>query len=414
MNSRALIVSLSLLFPIYLSSESVLTFEEAVAKTVELSPNLRIAALDIREKAGTQLQSLLYPNPIAAYSVENVFGNKNWHGWNAAESRYELAQLIETGGKRRFRQQRATFQYLASLAGLEAEQLSVLNRLLKAFVAVCAAQENVDLRQRQVTVAEDVEKAVAAKVQAGKSAKMQQNKAIVALANAKIALRRSKAAFLKNKERLSVLWGSSCADFDKVDFPFYDVEAPPSFESCLADVKNNPVLVRASAQHDAARQNVCFEKAQRVPDLTLTIGYKILNDTGNRGFILGASFPIPIFNRNQGNIYTAKARALKAEEQYHLLEFTLINTFSLNYKDWVRAYKEVMQMRTTVLKTALESFELARMGYMEGKFEYLEMLDAQKTLFEVREGYIQALLEFHQSLADIEYLTITQPQEDTP
>lgn len=411
MNSRALLITLCLLFPVYISSESVLTFEEAVAKTVELSPNLRIAALDIREKAGTQFQTLLYPNPVAAYSVENVFGNKNWHGWNAAESRYELAQLIETGGKRSFRQQRASFQYIASLAGLEVEQLSVLNRLLKAFVAVCAAQENVDLKMRQVKVARDVESAVTAKVEAGKSAKMQQNKAIVALANARIALRRARAAFLKNKERLSVLWGSTCPDFDKVDFPFYDVEAPPSFEACLADVKNNPVLVRASAQHDAARQNVCFERAQRVPDLTLTIGYKTLNDTGNRGFIFGASFPLPIFNRNQGNVYTAKAQALKAEEQYRLLEFTLVNIFSLNYKDWVRAYKEVMQMRTTVLKTALESFELARMGYMEGKFEYLDMLDAQKTLFEVREGYIQALLEFHQSLADIEYLT-TQSQED--
>ena len=82
----------------------------------------------------------------------------------------------------------------------------------------------------------------------------------------------------------------------------------------------------------------------------------------------------------------------------------LENKLAISHKELVRSYNEAEKIRSTVLKSAVQSFELAKEGYKEGKFEYLDMLDSQKTLFEVRERYIQALLNYHQSRADIEYL----------
>lgn len=55
-------------------------------------------------------------------------------------------------------------------------------------------------------------------------------------------------------------------------------------------------------EHLAAHQNLNLEKSLAIPDVTVTLGYKTLQDTGNKGMILGASIPIPLFNQNQGNI----------------------------------------------------------------------------------------------------------------
>lgn len=401
----ALICTIFLLcFPCEIFCEITLSFDEAVSKTLSLSPRLRIAGSEINEKAGAQVQSSLLPNPVAAYSVENVLGNKNWQGWESAESRYEVGQLIELGGKRGFRYQTAKFQYYASQAGFEAKQLSVLNRLLKLFTSVVASQENLQLALDQTKIAEEVYKTVSAKVEAGKVSLIQQNKAEIALSTAQINLEKARADFFKNRERLSILWGSSCPDFERAVFPFYEIDLPKPIEKCLSDLRENPELLRSQMEHLAAHQNLNLEKSLAIPDVTVTLGYKTLQDTGNKGMILGASIPIPLFNQNQGNIQKARAQTVRTHDQYIELELALENKLSIAHRELARAYVEAEKIRSTVLKAAVQSFELAQEGYKEGKFEYLDMLDSQKTLFEVRERYIQALLNYHQSIADIEYL----------
>lgn len=391
-------------FPLF--SEVILTFEDAVYKTLALSPRLKIAGSEIDEKAGLTTQSGLYPNPVFGYSVENVFGNKNWHDFNAAESRYELLQLIELGGKRGYRYQTAKFQYYAAEANFDVKQLYILNKLLKQFSLVAALEENLKATLNQKEIANEVYQTVKAKVDAGKVSIIQQNKAIIELGNAKINLQNAYEDLAKAKLRLSNLWGSTCPDFDYVNFPFYEVNAPNSLDLCLFNLRNNPELLRSQMEYLAAAQNLKFEKSRAIPDVTVTVGVKTLRDTGNRGLIIGASIPIPVFNQNQGNIRQARAESLKTMEIYREREIALENKLIASHRDLSKAFQEIEKIESTVLKAALHSFELAKEGYREGKFEYLDMLDSQKTLFEVRLKYIQALLNYHQSLADIEYLNI--------
>ena len=405
--SYAILLSTACVFA-FLSPNKVwsenLSFDQAVAKTLSYSPKLRIADSEINEAAGLKTQSALLPNPVAGWSVENVFGNKDWRGWGAAESRYEIGQLIELGGKRGFRMQTAKFQFFAAQAGFEAKQLALLNRLLKLFTLVIAAQENLDITWDQTKIADEVYKTVVAKVEAGKVSLIQQNKAEIALSTAQINLDKARAEFIKSKERLSILWGAMCPDFDRAYYPFYEIDIPTPLEKCLCDLRENPQLLQSQMDYAAAHHNLNLQNSQAIPDVTVSLGYKTLQDTGNKGMIIGASIPIPIFNQNQGNIQKARAQRAKAQDQYIDLELALENKLSISHTELMRAYKEAEKIRTTVLKSAVQSFELAKEGYKEGKFEYLDMLDSQKTLFEVKERYIQALLNYHQSRADIEYL----------
>lgn len=393
----------SLFNPLF--SESILTFDEAVFKVLNYSPKLKVVENEVQEMNGLRIQSSYLPNPLAGYSVENIFGNKNWQGFDAAESRYEIAQLVELGGKRAFRYQTAKLQYFAVQVGFKAKQIFILNQLLKLFITVVANQESIELAKSQMQIANEVFQAVSAKVEAGKVSLLQQNKAKIALTSAQLNLQKTLVDFLKNKERLAYFWGSTCPDFDKIAFPFYNIDQPHVFENYLTQLKSNPELYRSHIEHLAAHQNLNLQKSIAIPDITISLGYKTLQDTGHKGLMLGASIPIPLFNRNQGNIEKAKAQTRKTYSQYKDLELSLENKLSLAHKELIRTYQEVEMIQTTMLKAASQSFELAKEGYQEGKFEYLEMLDSQKTLFEVRENYIQSLLNYHKSVADIEYLS---------
>lgn len=383
-----------------------LTFEEAKEWMFANSPELAMAADATGAKEGLRRQTKLFPNPVLAYSAENVFGNKNWHDWNAAESRYELDQLIELGGKRGYRYTAAQYQLFASQANFDAVRQRLLNQLLKIYTEVAAAQEQVELAEEQTQIAEEVYRTVKTKVEAGKVSLIQQNKAEIALATAVIALEKARVDFASRKERLAFLWGESCPDFERVEFPFYEVSPFATLEQCIECLENHPDLLSAYFEYLTAEQNLHYEKAGAIPDLTLTVGYKTLQDTGNKGMIVGASLPLPIANRNQGNVQRAQYDMQKTQDGYIQQQLILENRLSLAHKELTRAYKEAELLRTTVLATAQKSFDYAKEGYMEGKFEYLDMLDSQKTLFEVKERYIQALLNYHKSRADIEYPTV--------
>lgn len=380
-----------------------LSFEDAARRALYHSPKLRASNDEVGAQSGLELQSKLLPNPIFAYSVENVFGNKNWHDWNAAESRYEVAQLIELGGKRKYRASAAGYRLFASEAGYEAKKLLILNTVMKIFVETAGLQEQLKVASDQLEVAEEVYKVVAAKVEAGRVSLLQLNKADIARATARIELDKAIVDFEKAKERLAIVWGASCADFDFVLFPFYTLDDPAPFEYCLYDLNNNPELVQLAYEHLSAQYSLNLEKAEAIPDLTVTVGYKTQRDTGDKGLILGASLPINVFNRNEGNIQKATFEVQKTRELYRELQLALENKISAAHRDLERTHREAVQYESKVLKAAVQSFEFAQEGYREGKFEYLDMLDSQRTLFEVREKYIQALVNYHKSKADLLY-----------
>lgn len=385
------------------ADERVLTFDEAVARTLCGSPEINVAEDGVGEQQGLRRQYGLYPNPIFSYSVENIWGNKDWRGWESAESRFELGQFIELGGKRKYRNRFGDYQVSAAEADYEAHKISVLNQLLKAFTDVAGYQELLDLALEQTETAESIHGATCDQVDAGKVSPIQQNKTAIGLATAKIDVEKAAVNFEKAKERLSLIWGEACPDFDMVDWDFYELEEPQPLEQCISLCADHPELMRAYFEYLSSRQNLKLEKAGAIPDITVVVGCKTLHESHQTGMILGAAIPIPVFNLNQGNVQKARFESQRILEEYRTVQILLENKLSIAYKELMRTYKETEQIRSTILKNAQESFECVLEGYTEGKFEYLDLLDAQSTLFYVKERYIEALINYHKNSADIKY-----------
>lgn len=388
------------------SDDNVLTWEVAASRALNDSYDLRMDYTQIEEKEGEEIQAGLFDNPIFSYSVENVFGNKRWRGWRSAESRYELAQPIVIGGRRGHSTKAAEYRICASIQGFEASQLAVLNRLSKAFLMVTAMQEYLELAEFQQGIAEKILDVVSYKLDAGKVSPIEHSKAALQLANADLAYEKAYVDFEIAKENLAVLFSSACPDFDWVAYPFFEISSPCSLEECLHEIGMHPALLRAEYEQLASEEELLAEKSSRVPDVIVSVGVKTVQNTNERGMTLGAMFPLPIFNRNQGNIQRVTAEIRRMTDQIDAVQLRLENRLSTIYKELIRSHDQAVKFKTNVLQMAKSSFEFAKSGYEEGKFEYLDLLDATRTLFETQSRYIDVLLEYHTKCADLEYLTL--------
>lgn len=94
----------------------------------------------------------------------------------------------------------------------------------------------------------------------------------------------------------------------------------------------------------------------------------------------------------------------KTREQYKAAKLKRTAVLAEAFNHLTGTYDEVVTIQNDVLTNAQRAFETTYQGYEEGKFDYLYVLDTQRTLFKTQAQYIDALETYHKKLAQIERL----------
>lgn len=214
------------------------------------------------------------------------------------------------------------------------------------------------------------------------------------------ALRLQSQSRLLAQRRLAALWGEAELTEslnDALVLPQLLIE--PNEPS-----DKTPILKQADIRVQKEQAAMRLAQAERVPDFTLSAGMKRDAGTRDESLLVGVSVPIPLFNRNQGAVLTAKANVVAAEA-----DRTLINQQWRTQRDQLEtqrtaSYQEAEQLRDNVLRVAREAAEATQEGYSAGKFSLLDLLDAQRSLIDSQSQYLAARLTFHQSDAALNEL----------
>ncbi len=140
----------------------------------------------------------------------------------------------------------------------------------------------------------------------------------------------------------------------------------------------------AKLQIDQREASLDLEKSQRVPDLTVSVGSQYDERERERVNVVGLSMPIPLFNRNQGNVLAAARRADQARDLRNSSELRLRTEIQIAMDQWMTANTEVTSFNQTILPAAQNAVDTATRGFEMGKFNFLDVLDAQRTLISAR------------------------------
>lgn len=390
------------------SVNPVLTLEEATDIAIAVSPALKAAAATRDAATGRETQAGLWQNPEFVFEVENFSGSGPYDGTGSAEYFAGFNQTFEIGGKRGARKEQASM--MRTVAGLQAEakRLEIIRDVHIAYETVLVEQEALRLAQSQEKLAGDVLDIVKRRVTAAASSEIQLSKAEVALSTAIIARENAERELGIAKSSLAGLLGKAHVGRALDSDHFFDLSPPDNLSSYQDRLDRNPNLRAVKMQASAQESGVRLAKAMAVPDPSISIGVRRFDDTEDNALIAGASIPLPVLNRNQGGI--AEAEALYRQGLQNAADAKRIARQQLveAWQNWQTAYREANRFQSTLIPAAEKAYGLARDGYERGRFPFLEVLDAQRTLFQARAGHHNALKRYHVSRADVERLTTSK------
>jgi len=384
--------------------EGVLTLQAALAAALLKNPQLAAFSWEIRAAEGRMLQAGLRPNPELEGEVEEFGGSAERQGFDSAETTIRLSQLVELGGKRMKRKQLAAAE--ASLAGWDYEttRLDVLTDVAQAFADLLAAQERQALADESLALAERVLAAVSEQVKAGKVSPVEETKAGVSAAGARIERDRATRGLEAARKRLALAMGEPTPAFERAQGDFDRLQPVPPSERLAELLGQNPDVARWQSELAQRRAALAVEKSRRVPDLTVGGGISRFHAEDDNAFVMSVSIPLPLFDRNQGAVREAAANLAKAEHERHAAELQANLSLADACEALASAHTEATTLKQSVLPAAQSAFDAADEGFRQGKFDYLEVLDAQRTLVESKGQYIAALAEYHKSVAEVERL----------
>lgn len=381
-----------------------LTLRQAMALAVARSPKLRAFGWEVRRAEARTLQAGLWPNPEFEAEFENFAGNKAFSGVQSLETTLSLAQTFPLGGDIDRRRELAGYE--AQLAGwdYEAARLEVLTELTQRYVAVLAAQQNLRVATDSMQLAEQVRTITRQRIDSGDAPPIELARAGVPVATARVDRRRAERHLASARQQLALMWGASDPTFDEAAGSFEQLRQPPAADRIVALINQNPDVARWAVEISARRAEARLAEAQAVPDLTGRLGYR--NDQGENAnaLVVGISLPLPIFDRQQGDILAARLGVASSRESRHEAELRLQTMLSQAYTRMADAHDEAAAIRDEALPPATEAFDVTRRAFETGDLAFIDVLDAQRTLVELRTGYLKALADYHAATAEIEGL----------
>ena len=387
-----------------LEPTGAITLRKALALALMHNPELKAYSWDIRISQARELQAGLWPNPELDVEVENVGGSGEFNGFDGAETTIQLSQLIELGGKSDKRIKVASLEQ--ELAGLdyEAKRLDVFTEVTKSFIGVLTAQQRLDLTKELLQLSEELVDTVSKRVDAGKDSPLEKSKATVAHSNIKIQHQQAVGNLEFARKQLASTWAGQLPRFESVAGKLDSLSPLPAIDQLTLLISQNPDMARWSLEVDKGRASLELEKARAISDITLSGGLRRFSETDDNAIVFGISIPLPISDTNQGGRMEAAYALSRVREEQRAAQSEIQMELARAYQALSNSHTEATELDEGILQGAETVFEASRTGYNEGKLDYLHVLDAQRTLFEVKTQYIDALGAFHTAKTDVERL----------
>jgi cobalt-zinc-cadmium efflux system outer membrane protein len=344
---------------------------------------------------GRAFQAGLRPNPSVGYTADEIGedGTAGLHGIFAE-------QKWVAGGKLVSRRDAMLRQADVVDARLAATRQRVVNGVRNRYMNVLYFQKLVAIREKLLNTAREGESTARQLRNIGRANRPAE---LLAL----IELRQATTAFEEAKIQRETAWRELVSFVGRADLPVTelqgDLEASPPKAEQLPTVEHilaeSPEAQGAFAEIARSQAGVNRELAERSPDVDIRLGTQYSFESSRQVALAEIGVPLPIFNRNQGNIQAAQAEVTSAQAAAQEIDLDIRRRYARAHARFKSAALAVESYRTQ-LSDATEAHGLYREAVDARMASYEQVLTAQRTLFQLSIAYQQALRQLWQ--ADVE------------
>ena len=393
-NRRPLLAAASGLVALGLSAgvgvaEPAPAFTDLFRQAQETAPRLAEARADIARAEGLAQQAGVRPNPTVGLEIENFSGSGPYSGISQAETTASISQTLELGGKRSARVSAAQGEVVAARQRAQRAQVDFRFDLAVAYAEAEASDRRLLLAREALGLAEEDARIARAFVEQGREPELRRIQAEAAVQAARATVEEAQAAGATAFANLTALSGSA-APITSIPVSLLDGTPPRSAISPVAS--NAPGYLVAQAEREAARRRLALERRRAVPDVNVSVGFRRFENSDASAFIAGVSVPLPLFDRNRGNVRAVQAEVTAAEARLNAARFDAEATVRASTARATAAETRLAAAREGE-RAAQEAYRLTRIGYEGGKLSLAELLVARRALTDARGQTIAAASE---------------------
>jgi len=397
-----------LIFTPSLFGQARLTLADAVAQALTANPRLSAASARIGAAEGLRKQAGLSPNPRLMLQLENTrfWGNPPFSYPQDTATYAFLAQTLETGGKRNRRVALATENIRSSELEMQLQRRQIVSRVSAAYWAAAGGARVRDLLHEEAANFDRVVQLHRDRVREGAAPEVDLLR--IEVERDRLASLERTAAQEAERTRIALFREMGKLEFPPVVFSDALEELHPvdwlTPESVL-ERRVEMTLAREAVEQ--ARANLILQQANAKPDPDLHLGYERI--AGFDTLYAAAQIPLPIRNRNQGQIEAAAAEIKAAESLVAATEVGIRSELESAARDYESRQRLLNDTLRPMRERANEVYRIVDAAYRETGSDLLRLLDAERTRIETEEMYARALSEIQQSAVALETAQGTLP-----
>ena len=396
----------------FVTQASTLTFHQALTLAYRNNPTLQAQAAIVEQAKGQVIQSGLYPNPSLAIQAENIGTPSTLEsGYTGTDATILIEQPIPLGNRLYYQRQAAKMEFFAACLKLEATRSSLYIDVGNAYVDAFYAQYWTHASKRLVKLNESVVSSIKKRFEIGANSEVDLRLAEITLDEAIIVFDRARRNELKTKIALANLVGVPSLNKRVLIEKglSHQLDTWPSIKKRILTsnlIKAQMALVRAMGSRITAAAKQVW------PDLNLQLGFRHYELNDQKAVVVSASAPIPVFNQNQGNVYSARAKRNETIKDLHQLKLNLETNLYGNFLDGLQFKEEVHKVTTRMLPNAKKAVELAREGFEQGRYSYLILNNAMLMLNREEKHYTKAHTDYHKAIIKIQGLLMSDSAQE--
>jgi len=382
---------------------SALTLAQLEALALEHNPTLTQASARIAAARGKLVQAGLYPNPVAGYQGEEmgIAGTAGFQGGF-------VGQELVTAGKLRFDRAVAVQELRQAEHQYQAQQQRVLNDVRAGYYEVLTAQRAVELTEQLVRIGDEGLRAAEQLFDAKEVSRVDVLEARIEADSTRLKLQNARNRALAAWRRLAAVLGRPDAQTAPVAGNLEEDVPRFVWDDVLQRLLGeSPEVAEARAGVERARCVLARQCAQRIPNVSVQTGVQHDNESGDNIAKVEVALPLPIFNRNQGNIARADAELIAAQNEVRRVELVLRDRLAAAFQRYADAREQVETYNQKILPNAKTSLDLVRRAYQQGEIGYIGLLTSQRTYFSAQLSYLEALRQLQTSRVAIEGLLLS-------
>lgn len=390
-----------------------LRIEEAIARSLASNPSLAAGAADLKAIQARAEREGLAPQFRLGTSLENFAGTGESRRLRSAETTVQLERTIELGGKQSARQALGAAEVARQRFRSEVDRLEVISRTRTRFIEVMAEQQRLEFAREQVKLSKGIRNQVETWVSAARNPESDLIAADIAVADAELKRANVERTLNSAKVALATNWGAHEPDFQRVDGNLRSLPSVEPLSQLTTRLPQSMIQHSTVLEADALAARRRLAETSATPDVEFSIGVRRYEEVDDQGVVMSVS--VPLGSKPRASLAIAEVNAqlvsleLRREAQLTESRQALYGT----YQELNGALVEYQTLNTRLLPKAEQAFTFVRRGFEAGRFNYIALTQAQRTLFDLRERALGAAARYHTLLVEVERLAAVS-SEATP